>query len=184
MPKKNTQPKKVQVQQPDSDEENKSEENDMYQEEQENENDDLGDDKNEIDDEDKDINNDDDDKNDQDDLKKNDYEECIYNYVDDKSDDEIDLAFDDDIISESSDVIPSDQRRTKPILFKYEYVRILGDRTEQLTRGAKPMIKNSEGLDPKTIAEEEIKQNVIPLKIRRPLPNGKKEIWFVRELKH
>ena len=31
-------------------------------------------------------------------------------------------------------------------LTKYEMVRILGERTKQLTMGAKPLIKNYEGL--------------------------------------
>ena len=186
--KNNVKSKKPVIIEQDSDEENKykSEDNDIYQDDQENDN--LSDDKNEIDDEDKEINNDDDDKDDddKDDQKKHDYDndKCVYNYVEDKSDDEIDLMFDDDIISESSDVVPTNQRRTKPILSKYEKTRLLGDRTQQLTLGAKPMIKNVNNMDPKNIAEEEIKQNVIPLKIQRPLPNGKKEIWYIHELKH
>ncbi len=33
------------------------------------------------------------------------------------------------------------------------------------------------------IAEEEFKRNMIPFKIKRPLPNGKYEIWTLDELK-
>jgi len=36
------------------------------------------------------------------------------------------------------------QRITKPLLSKYEYVRLLQERTTQLINGAKPMIKNAE----------------------------------------
>jgi DNA-directed RNA polymerase subunit K/omega len=60
----------------------------------------------------------------------------------------------------------------------------LSDRTTQLIRGAKPMIKNTEGLTAKRIAELELEHNVMPLIIRRPLPDGKFEIWFTKELKH
>lgn len=67
-------------------------------------------------------------------------------------------------------------------LTKYEMVRILGERIKQLTMGAKPLIKNYEGLDYDKIAEEELKLNMIPYKIKRPLPNGKYEIWQLDEL--
>jgi DNA-directed RNA polymerase subunit K/omega len=67
-------------------------------------------------------------------------------------------------------------------LTKYEMVRILGERTKQLTMGAKPLIKNYEGLNYYKIAEEELKLNMIPYKIKRPLPNGKYEIWTLDEL--
>jgi DNA-directed RNA polymerase subunit K/omega len=61
-------------------------------------------------------------------------------------------------------------------------VRILGERTKQLTMGAKPLIKNYKGLNYDKIAEEELKLNMIPFKIRRPLPNGKYELWNLEEL--
>ena len=69
-------------------------------------------------------------------------------------------------------------------MLKYERVRLLGDRAQQLALGAKPMLKNIEGLSTKEIAELEIKNNVIPLIIERPLPNGKKERWYISELEH
>ena len=61
-------------------------------------------------------------------------------------------------------------------------VRILGERQKQLTMGAKPLIKNFQGLPYDKIAEEELKLNMIPFKIRRPLPNGKYELWTLDEL--
>ena len=61
-------------------------------------------------------------------------------------------------------------------------VRILGERTKQLTMGAKPLIKNYKGLPYDKISEEELKLNMIPFKIRRPLPNGKYELWNLEEL--
>ena len=67
-------------------------------------------------------------------------------------------------------------------LTKYEMVRILGERTKQLTMGAKPLVKNFQGLSYEKIAEEEFLKNMIPFKIKRPLPNGKYEIWTLDEL--
>lgn len=67
-------------------------------------------------------------------------------------------------------------------LTKYEMVRILGERTKQLTMGAKPLVKNYNMLSYEKIAEEELKLNMIPLKIIRPLPNGKNELWLLEEL--
>lgn len=138
-----------------------------------------------------DDNIDDNDKNDKNDKKNLDDEEvdnCLYNYANNDSDNEIEVIFDDDIdtgITDTMKILPPDARITKPFLFKYERVRIIGDRTQQLTLGAKPMIKNiDERLTQKEIAELELENNVIPLIIERPLPNGKKERWYTSELKH
>ena len=67
-------------------------------------------------------------------------------------------------------------------LTKYELVRILGERTNQLTMGAKPLVKNINGLSYDKIAESELLLNMIPFKIKRPLPNGMFEIWALDEL--
>jgi hypothetical protein len=82
----------------------------------------------------------------------------------------------------NSQEIPKDERITRNKLTKYEMVRILGERQKQLTMGAKPLIKNHAGLSYDIIAEEELKLNMIPFKIKRPLPNGKYEIWTLDEL--
>jgi len=67
-------------------------------------------------------------------------------------------------------------------LTKYEMVRILGERTKQLTMGAKPLVKNYGSLSYDKIAEAEFKLNMIPYKIVRPLPNGNFELWDFDEL--
>ena len=67
-------------------------------------------------------------------------------------------------------------------LTKYERVRVIGERTNLLARGAKPMILNVDNLTPQEIAEEELKQKVIPFKIKRPLPDNTYEIWKLSEL--
>jgi DNA-directed RNA polymerase subunit K/omega len=85
-------------------------------------------------------------------------------------------------IETSSEFVSKENRVSANRLTKYEMVRILGERTKQLTMGAKPLIKNYQGLSYDKIAEEEFKANMIPFKIKRPLPNGKFEIWTLDEL--
>ena len=107
------------------------------------------------------------------DLSETDDENCLYNNLSDKVDPEL-----------NKDISKLNERITKPLLFKYERVRILGDRVKQLSSGAKPMIKNAQHLDPRDIARLELKHNVIPLIIKRTLPNNKIEYWKINELKH
>jgi len=135
-------------------------------------------------------------------------EKCIYKYADNEEeesdhdeiifDDEIDTTSTDDIDESTSvsgkkrqsgesidtSLVSKDERITKPYLTKYEYVRLLEDRSQQLTLGAKPMIKNCEHLTPKEVAQLEINNNIIPLIIERVLPNNKKEQWYISELIH
>ena len=85
-------------------------------------------------------------------------------------------------IENSAEYLNKENRVSVNRLTKYEMVRILGERTKQLTMGAKPLIKNYNNLSYEKIAEEEFKLNMIPYKIKRPLPNGKFEIWTLDEL--
>lgn len=101
----------------------------------------------------------------------------ITSNIDKDDDDDIDIT--DNKIGE---FVPSDQRMTSPNLNKYEMVRIIGDRTMQLTLGAKPMIKNITNLNPRDIAQLELEAKLIPIKIIRPLPDGRREIWSLNEL--
>jgi DNA-directed RNA polymerase subunit K/omega len=78
--------------------------------------------------------------------------------------------------------VSNENRISSNRLTKYEMVRILGERTKQLTMGAKPLIKNYEGLSYDRIAEEEFTKNMTPYKIIRPLPNGMYELWSLDEL--
>jgi DNA-directed RNA polymerase subunit K/omega len=78
--------------------------------------------------------------------------------------------------------VKKEERVSSAKLTKYEMVRILGERTKQLTMGAKPLIKNFQGLPYDRIAEEELKLNMIPFLIERPLPNGSFELWKLEEL--
>jgi len=85
-------------------------------------------------------------------------------------------------IETSAEFISKENRISANRLTKYEMVRILGERIKQLNMGAKPLIKNHQGLSYDKIAEEEFKKNMIPFKLKRPLPNGKFEIWTLDEL--
>lgn len=94
-----------------------------------------------------------------------------------------------DIITNKSDKTPTETpkelRITKNKLTRYELVRILGERTKQLSMGAKPLInvnKESEELEYNEIAIEELKLNMLPFKIKRPT-NDSYEIWSLDELK-
>ena len=88
----------------------------------------------------------------------------------------------DELFGEETLLINKNIRLSKPILTKYEFVRLLTDRTKQLAQGAKPMLKNIEDLGSKEIAKLELKNKIIPLIIERPVPNSKVERWKLLEL--
>lgn len=82
----------------------------------------------------------------------------------------------------SIEYLTGESRITNPRLTRYEMVRIIGERTKQLTMGAKPLVKNYHELSYEEIALEELKNNMTPFKIKRPLPNKQVEIWGIEEL--
>jgi DNA-directed RNA polymerase I, II, and III subunit RPABC2 len=57
-------------------------------------------------------------------------------------------------------------------LTKFETVRILGQRAEQISCGAPPMVDITGMDNALTIAKKELKEKKIPLKIRRTYPGG------------
>ena len=112
-----------------------------------------------------------------------DEQECLVEKIIEDDNDFFDNNNEDNIKQDIIEKIVDSIDRISPNrLTKYEMVRILGERTKQLTLGAKPMIKNYQSLGYDKIAEEELKLNMIPYKIKRPLPNGKFEIWTLNEL--
>jgi len=84
---------------------------------------------------------------------------------------------------DENNIVPQEDRYSFPRMTKYEAVRAIGERKKHLILGAKPLIKNSAGLSYDQIAIEELKNNMIPFKIKRPMPNGTYEIWDIKELK-
>jgi len=82
--------------------------------------------------------------------------------------------------------IPDTSRRSYNLLTKFEKVRVINARAEQIARGSPPNIKTNLTC-PIEIAEEELNQNVIPIRVRRPIMVGtekKYEEWDVKDLIH
>ena len=77
--------------------------------------------------------------------------------------------------------VDNKDRISKPILTKFEYPKIFSIRKHMLTHKFIPFIKTNE-TDINTIIKEEIIQKKIPVKIKRPLPNNRYEIWKLSEL--
>lgn len=92
------------------------------------------------------------------------------------------IVFDDDKIVQTTKIVDPNDRITKPFLTKYERVRLLSDRVQQLVNGSKPMIKTEDLYDERQIAELELQRKVIPLIVVRTLPNGTIEHWKLSEL--
>ena len=179
------------------DSENDNNKNDDNNDENDDGEDAIGNDE-EIDDEDEDEKEEDteeDEESEESEEEEEEYEDkdddCLYKFAthkstlfeDDGDIDEANFFIDEENITTTRDVyISNDQRITKPVLTKYERVRILGERARQLSLGAKPMIKSVENIDPINIAHAELKMKVIPLIIIRTLPTGEKEKWKLNEL--
>jgi DNA-directed RNA polymerase I, II, and III subunit RPABC2 len=87
------------------------------------------------------------------------------------------------LIKDANGIIIDDLHKTIPYLTKYERTRILGIRAKQINCDATPFIKLPEGIiDGYVIAEMELKEKKIPFIIRRPMPNGGSEYWFLKDL--
>lgn len=127
-----------------------------------------------------------DDDDDKDELiidQENDVDECVIDEAIELADNYFDNNTEIELPSEQeSEYVSKENRISSNRLTKYEMVRILGERTKQLTMGAKPLVKNYQTLSYDKIAEEEFIKNMIPYKIKRPLPNSKFEIWTLDEL--
>lgn len=143
------------------------------------------------DDDDDDDNDDNDDGADDVEEEQVDDDDCLYRFTKKKKEidtEEIDfdedIFFDDELNIKKNEktVVPDAERITKPVLTKFEKVRIIGVRARQLSHGAKPMIKGLTNMDPKEVAKLELKMKVIPLILIRTLPTGERERWKISEL--
>ena len=86
-------------------------------------------------------------------------------------------------IRDTNGIIIDELHKTIPYLTKYERAKILGVRAKQINSGATAFIKLEEGIiDGYIIAEMELKEKTIPFIIRRPMPNGGSEYWFLKDL--
>ena len=90
------------------------------------------------------------------------------------------------VVRDAHGVIIDPLHKTIPILTKYEKTRILGMRTKQINDGAEPYIKLPATpvpiIDGYVIAQRELEEKKLPFIIRRPLPNGGTEYWYLQDL--
>ena len=86
------------------------------------------------------------------------------------------------IVRDANGNIIDDLHRTSPILSKYEYSRVLGQRAAQIESGSKPYIDVDPNIiDGYIIALQELREKKIPIIIRRPI--GKSfEYWRLKDL--
>ena len=63
------------------------------------------------------------------------------------------------------------------VLSKYERVQIVAGRVEQLLAGAPKLISDEGITDVEVIAEQEVERRLLPLRIARTMPNGKRRIY-------
>jgi DNA-directed RNA polymerase subunit K/omega len=86
------------------------------------------------------------------------------------------------VIRDVNGNIIDDLHRTSPILSKYEYSRVLGQRSAQIESGSKPYIEvNPNIIDGYIIASQELREKKIPIIIRRPIGNSF-EYWKLKDL--
>jgi DNA-directed RNA polymerase I, II, and III subunit RPABC2 len=89
-------------------------------------------------------------------------------------------------VRDKTGMIVDPLHRTIPILTKYEKTRVLGVRTKQLNDGAAAYVNIAAGteniIDGYIIAMRELEEKKIPFIIRRPLPNGGSEYWYLQDL--
>ena len=101
-------------------------------------------------------------------------DDCLYQY-----DDMVDTK----LLYEPPKEITDKERKTDPIMTRYEENGILGSRAKQISLGAKILLTNiSNNMSSTELATYEIIHKSTPMKIKRPLPNNTYEIWKVSEL--
>ena len=136
---------------------------------------------------DSDYDSDDDDEDDDDYLQKFD-REMRDNYILEQHPESVNHNYDEiynlaKVQRNKENIVIDDLHKTVPILTKYEKTRILGQRAKQLNNGAKPLVKLDIPLiDGYLIALKELEEKMIPVIIRRPIPNGSSEYWHLKDL--
>jgi DNA-directed RNA polymerase I, II, and III subunit RPABC2 len=78
--------------------------------------------------------------------------------------------------------VPKSERKTTKFMTKFEKARILGTRALQISMNAPVMVELQGETDPLVIAAKELKQQKVPMIIRRYLPDKSYEDWHVNEL--
>ena len=87
-------------------------------------------------------------------------------------------------VIEENELVPhtSLKKKTSPYMTKFEYSKLKGFRIIQLMHGKPPKVNLESYVDYEIIAEREIHEKVIPLRIKRRLPGGEIEIWNISEM--
>jgi DNA-directed RNA polymerase I, II, and III subunit RPABC2 len=65
---------------------------------------------------------------------------------------------------------------------KFEKARIIGERATQIAKGAPSTVDITGMVDATAIAEKELKERTLPLKITRIYPDGKTRTFSVAEM--
>lgn len=76
----------------------------------------------------------------------------------------------------------SAEKKTLPIMTKYEKTRIIGVRSQQIARGAPLYVARGLETNPIRLAEKELHAGKLPYIIRRKLPDDSFEDWKISEL--
>jgi DNA-directed RNA polymerase beta' subunit len=97
-----------------------------------------------------------------------------------------DIAIDLNMVERVAENEEPDHKTTLPVLFRNEKTKMIGVRIAQLDSGAQTQIKRldfpkQELFTTENIALMELERNILPLKIIRNLPGGKKEYWKTSE---
>lgn len=133
-----------------------------------------------------------DNEDDDDEEEQNDYidkftKESTSNYIQQHHKECLQINYDEmetltNIVRDLNGNIIDDLHRTSPILSKYEYSRVLGQRAAQIESGSKPYIDVDPNIiDGYIIALQELREKKIPIIIRRPI--GKSfEYWRLKDL--
>lgn len=81
-------------------------------------------------------------------------------------------------------IVPKHKRISSNVLTKFERTSLIGFRAEQLQyEGVEPMVKLEGKFDPMKIAEVEVDKKLLDYIIKRRMPEGKFEIWHLKELR-
>jgi DNA-directed RNA polymerase subunit K/omega len=87
------------------------------------------------------------------------------------------------VVRNEQGIIMDPLHKTIPFITKYEKTKLLGERAKQINAGAQTTVKVDENIiDGYLIALKEYEQKLIPMIIRRPLPNGGCEYWRMADL--
>ena len=87
------------------------------------------------------------------------------------------------VVRDNDNIIIDPLHKTCPFLTKYEKTKVLGQRAKQIENGCIPYVKVPENIvEGYIIAELELKEKRIPFIIRRPIPGGAFEYWFLKDL--